>query len=134
MNTIPQELNWVERRGACTASKVFEQLIKGIENDVATINKMRGLNEQRFTAELLSDGSTLVVGQINIEQRRRVKVGISQSKIVALEEGISRKTVTASIGLNNEGRCILKLEDEAKTELEQWQFRKIVLEGLLFGD
>jgi hypothetical protein len=36
------------------------------------------------------------------------------------------------VGLNEEGRCILRMEDE--TKLEQWQFRKKALEGLFFGD
>jgi len=37
----------------------------------------------------------------------------------------------ATVGLNDEGRCILRLED--MTELEQWQFRKRALESLFFG-
>ncbi len=39
--------------------------------------------------------------------------------------------IVASPTLNNGGRCVLKVDG---VELEQWQFRKMVLETYLFGE
>jgi hypothetical protein len=46
--------------------------------------------------------------------------------VCAGNEIILRATIT----LNNEGRCMLKVDDE---ELEQWQVRRMALEDLFFG-
>jgi hypothetical protein len=56
---------------------------------------------------------------------------VDQNRIVVKEEW-RKKTWSVAIGLNNEGRCTLRLDDG--TELEQWQFRKMALSGLFFGD
>ena len=63
--------------------------------------------------------------------RATVIVGIQNDRLTVFQDW-DKKSWSASVGLNREGRCILKLEDG--TELEQWQFRKKALEGLFFGD
>jgi hypothetical protein len=137
VNTIPQELNWVEKRAACSAGQVLNELRRGIDNDVAIINAIRNLpQDQRFTAEMLTDRSTLVVGQLGNTPRPRVKIGLADSNTIAYHSDISTSQASATVGLNNEGRCILKLKLEDGTdgaELEQWQFRKMALESLFFG-
>ena len=130
MSMIPQELNWVEKRAACTIARVFNELCDGIMSDVAAINKALGPNSL-FSADMHSDGSTIFVGQPGRIPRRRVNVGTGHDHIVVVQEW-NREQWSASIGLNNEGRCILRLDDG--TELEQWQFRKKALEDLFFGD
>jgi hypothetical protein len=131
MNNIPQELDWVTARAACTIGKVFNQICDEIGNDVAKVNSVNQLSgNSQFRADMHSDGSTIFVGQPNLIPRARVIVGVSDKRIVVTEEW-STKTWDATIGLNDEGRCILKLEDG--TELEKWQFRKKALEGLFFG-
>lgn len=132
MSTVPQELNWVEKRAACTMAKVFNQLCDGLANDVAVVNTVRQLPQgSQFMSELASDGSTIVIGQPNIIPRRRVIIGAVNTCIIVNQEW-KREQWKATIGLNNEGRCILKLEDG--TELEHWQFRKKALESLFFSD
>lgn len=132
MSTIPQELNWVGKRAACTIAKVFNQLCDGITNDVAVVNAARGLaGDSQFSATMHSDGSTIFVGQPNRIPRRRIIVGAGDGRIV-VEQDWNRQRWSASIGLNNEGRCTLRLDDGA--ELEQWQFRKKALESLFFDD
>lgn len=132
MSTIPPELNWVEKRDACSVQQVFNELVRGIDNDVAVVNQLKKIPGQtRFVAEILSDNSTVVVGQINIPARVRVKIGIVGDRIETSGE-VGTVVLSARVTLNNAGRCMLVLDDD--TELEQWQFRKMALEGLFFGD
>jgi len=132
MSTIPPELNWVEKRAACSVEQMFSELLRGIENDVATFNEIMKIPDQvRFKAETLSAGTTVVVGQVNIPGRTRIKIGIVENRIETSGDG-GRAIISARVALNNEGRCILLLKDG--TELEQWQFRKMALEWAFFDD
>ena len=131
MSTIPQELNWVEKRAACTLASIFNQLCEGIKEDVQAINLVRRVTEDNhFQADMHSSGTTIIVGQPNIVPRKTVYVGIADGRISVYQEWDKRRW-TVSIGLNDQGRCTLRLDDV--TELEQWQFRKKALEGLFFG-
>ncbi len=133
MSTVPQELNWVEKRAACTVATVFNQLCDAITDDVATFNLVSRLTENdHFQAAMHSSGTMIIVGQPNKVPRLRVLVGILDEKQIAVNQEWNGEKWNATIGLNNEGRCTLRLEDG--TELEQWQFRKMALEGLFFGD
>jgi hypothetical protein len=132
MNTVPQELDWVDKRAACTVEAVFNQLCDKIVEDVEAINAAHKLPDlDSFLASPHSDGTTMFVGQPNRTPRKRLAIGIVGKRFQVKQEW-DGKTWEASIGLNNEGRCILRLDDG--TELEQWQFRKKALEGLFFGD
>ena len=62
---------------------------------------------------------------------RRVIITVSEDSI-DIDDEINRVEWSVTVGLNDEGRCILKLKDG--TELEQWQFRKKALESLFFGE
>ncbi len=129
MSIVPPELNWVEKRAACSVQQVFSELVLGIDNDVAAFNLIP--NQTTVAAEMLSDNSTVVVAQINVPSRVRVKIGMVGDRIETSGE-VGRERLSARVILNNVGRCMLVLDDG--TELEQWQFRKMALEGLFFGD
>jgi hypothetical protein len=130
MSPIPPELDWVEKRAACNAGQVFDELCVGIRKDVEAINQTRGLKKPaHFAANLLSDQSTIVVGQPNRSPRVIVKIGIVGDSI-AVSDGSQRLEWSAAVTLNDEGRCVLKLEDGVI--LEQWQFRKRALDHLFF--
>jgi hypothetical protein len=134
MNTVPQELNWVEKRAACTIAQVFNQLCDGITNDVAAYNSIRQLSEgSKFRADMHSSGRTIFVAQPNQIPRARVAIGIVEDRIAVHEEWNGKKW-SVTIGLNDEGRCTLriKFDDEKEAGLEQWQFRKKALESLFF--
>jgi hypothetical protein len=132
MSTIPHELNWVEKRAACSAGQMFNELLRGINDDIAVFNSVQKLPENnRFGADMTSDGATVVVGQYGTVPRARVAIGIVGQRIEVRDDA-KQSRWSAEVKLNGEGRCILKLEDG--TELEQWQFRKKSLEGLFFGD
>ena len=132
MSTVPQELNWVEKRASCTIDRVFNQLCDGIKDDVNTVNSVLQLRDyDKFQANMHSSGTTIIIGQPERVPRKRMYVGIVGERIQVSQEWDGNKW-DVSIGLNNEGRCILRLDES--TELEQWQFRKKALEGLFFGD
>jgi hypothetical protein len=131
-NNIPRELTWVERRAACTAAQIFNELCSGIENDVNVINAARKLSdENRFSADMMQTGTAIAIGQSRIVPRKRVIVALSGQEIEVHDEATPLEW-SATVALNDEGRCILKLEDGS--EIEQWQFRKKALETLFFGN
>lgn len=132
MSTVPHELNWVEKRAACTVATVFNQLCDGIKTDVEAINAALHLTEENlFQAAMHSDGTTIIVGQLNVIPRKRLYVGTNEGRIQVFQEWDKTKW-SATIGLNDEGRCTLRLD--SVQELEQWQFRKKALGGLFFGE
>jgi hypothetical protein len=136
MSAVPPDLKWVEIRAACTVANVFNQLCDGVKDDVFAINTTRGFaGENVFKADLHSSGTTIFVGQPNRLPRRRVAIGVVGDRIEVEQEWEGGLHLSASIGLNNEGRCVLKMKEaEKEIELEQWQFRKMALENLFFGD
>jgi hypothetical protein len=111
---------------------VFHELRLGIDNDISTINATKQPSEDnRFSVEPLQSGMGVVIGQPRRVPNRRVLVAVSDHDIEVHDE-VKGVKWSATVGLNYEGRCILRLGDG--TELEQWQFRKKALEGMLFGD
>lgn len=129
MNTIPHELNWVEKRAACNIAEVFHQLCIEIGNDIIAINGIK-YKERYFKQEFLRDG-TVVIGQPNRIPRVTVSIGIADQQIMVQDQATPDKWAVR-VGLNSEGRCVLKVEDGS--ELEMWQFRKKALENLFFDD
>jgi hypothetical protein len=129
MSTVPQELNWVEKRAACNLAEVFHQLCMEIRNDIIAINSIK-IKELYFKLETLRDG-TIVIGQPNRAQMLTVSFSVVDQQIKVLDQATPSQW-SVRIGLNNEGRCVLKLEDGS--EMETWQFRKKALENLFFVD
>jgi hypothetical protein len=130
MSTIPQEFNWVEKRADCTSHSIFLQLVAGVAEDVKTRNTAG--SDANFASDLTSDKRALVIGQIGVWARKeKVRIFPLEGKIEVRDE-VKNASFSAEVFLNNEGRCKLKLEDG--TELEQWQFRRMALEGIFFGD
>lgn len=132
MSTVPQELNWVEKRAACSTAQAFNQLRSSIKNDVALLNSINKLpSDQQFVVETGSNGYALCVAHLGPTVGRTVDIDLVENRIV-VRHGGKPPDWWVEAKLNSEGRCILRLENE--TELEQWQFRKKALEGLFFGD
>jgi hypothetical protein len=130
MINVPHDLDWVARRAACNVGQVFDELCVGIRKDIDAINQARGLKEPaHFAANLLSDNSTIVVGQPNRTPRVVVKIGIAEESI-GVSDASQGLEWSVTVALNDEGRCVLKCEDGVL--LEQWQFRKKALDHLFF--
>ncbi len=126
---IPIRLDWVNMRANCSIARVFNEICDGIRDDVQAVNSARGLQNNPFRDELHSSGTTIYVGQANIP-RKVVAIGVVEDQIMARQEWNGGETFNVTVGLNDEGRCVLRLDDS--TELEQWQIRKRALESLFF--
>jgi hypothetical protein len=128
---IPPELNWVEKRAACSALKVFAELQNEIDEDVAAINAAKNLPlERQFKADMISGGTTVIVAQLDeYAPLQRVKIGVSDKWIYGEDQAV-RKSWKASVGLNLAGSCVLYLDGEHP--IERWQFRKMVLQQIFF--
>jgi len=132
VDNIPLELDWVAKRAACTVAQVFNELRTGIENDIATVNATRQLSaEDSFSADLLQNGMGVAIGRPRRVPNKRVLVAISGDSLAVRDEATPAEW-SASVALNDQGRCILRLEEG--TELEQWQFRMRALQALFFGN
>ena len=131
MGTIPQQLNWVERRAACTVAKVFSELCDAIEDDVFQVNTIMGnKGDDVILAQFHPARTMIYVGSTRMP-RAKAMIGIDQNRISVRQEWSGGEQWSVTVGLNDEGRCTLRLEDGK--ELEQWQFRKRALEGLFFA-
>jgi hypothetical protein len=65
MKVIPQELNWVEKRAACTVATIFNELRLAIESDISAINATRHTSgDNEFSSGLLKNEMGIVVGQL----------------------------------------------------------------------
>lgn len=136
-NRIPVELDWVQARMSCTVAEVFNKLWLAIEIDVATLNAAKKLSEDlQFKVDRHPDGGTICVWQPKKVPSTRVLITAAADKIKVTQES-DTKNWSVTLGLNDEGRCILRLCDEkgepTAFEMEHWQFRKKALESLFFG-
>lgn len=131
LELVPQKLNWVEARAACSVYKIFDDIQNGLDEDITAINKARKLDEDsQFSMSPLSGGTTVVISQSGVYPSERVKIGIFEDYICAEDMKVGRKW-KATVRLNDAGRCVLWLDS---VPIEQWQFRKMVLQRLFFGD
>jgi hypothetical protein len=126
MNGIPRELDWVKERAACSLAKVFSDIHRGVEEDVKSANS------------IFPHGNPLevIVADKNAFTVKRgasitpVVMFILESGCIVVSATLSNEEWRFTVGLNNEGRCQLRWESQ---EFEQWQVRKMALEGLFFN-
>lgn len=126
---IPITLDWVRELSLCSIPQVFKQLYLDVKEDVEAINGAKGLTTHNcFDVVENSTGSVFTVFQRNADAGREVtfKRGDDEMRV----DRKNGPSFTITLTLNNEGRCKLRVDDE---ELEQWQVRKMALEGLFFG-
>jgi len=131
--TTPTNLDWVTERSKCSLFAVFKQLQAEVQEDIQKMQAILGANSNRLSFVRASDRNFSVnrtdkdVFPTPIE--RSVDFALEQSEIIVVNidnEIAARATIT----LNDEGRCMLKVNDR---ELEHWQFRRMALERIFFG-
>jgi len=123
---VPEELNWVKARAACSLETVFASLHDGMQKDLAEANSLQAVGTGKFRIIPMDDGRAFTVRRgENIKPF--VKVLLEDESIVVLTA--QGKETTFKVGLNDEGRCQLRSEGRG---FEQWQVRKLALEDLLF--
>jgi hypothetical protein len=128
MNGIPRELDWVRERAACSLAKVFSNLHRGVEEDVKVANSVCPTSPRRTLFEVHTDKNDAFTVQ-RAESIRPVVVFMLQSECILVSVGPGNEEWRFTVGLNNEGRCLLRFDGK---EFEHWQVRKMALEGLFF--
>jgi hypothetical protein len=120
--------NWIKARADCSLAQVFKQLELGARNDVDTANAQRMAEDRHKFSISASAGRFSVTRESSRALPLSVDFSLEGNEIVvcAGNEIILKATIT----LNNEGRCMLKVGDE---ELEQWHVRRMALENFFFG-
>lgn len=121
--------NWIKARAECSLTQVLRQLELGARNDVDTANAQR-MAEDRHKFSISASAGRFSVTR---ESSRALPLSVDFSSegdeiVVCAGNEIILK---ATIALNYEGRCILRVDNE---ELEQWQVRRMALEDLFFGE
>jgi hypothetical protein len=128
---IPDKFEWVKARSECLLPTVFKELEQGVREDVdAAQSLVPPRSELKFS---FAKAATRSFSAVRVDDPMR---GISRSvdflcakdKIEAYDN--SQLLYSASLTLNNEGKCRLLVEHK---ELTQWQFRRMALEKLFFG-
>ncbi len=126
------EFDWVSARSACSAAKVFHEIREGVESDVTKRNQQRRNEEGNYQFSCTAKGNYLIVslgGQGVILNKRR-KFILDADGVVNVEDDEGNVMLAAELTLNDNGDCRLKVNGQEK---EFWQFRRMALEGLLFG-
>lgn len=121
-------LNWIKARADCSVAQVFKQLELGARNDVEEANEQRKPGDHHVFSVSAEPGRFSVVRASRSARPVSVDFSLEGEEIVA-RVGNEIK-LTATITLNNEGRCMLVVDGE---ELEQWNIRRMALEDLFFG-
>lgn len=116
----------VKERAACTLEKVFRQLYDGVEEDVKVANAT-------FQAGTLFQVVAADSKAFTVRRGETIKPVVRfmlEEKRIVTSSDISNEELQFSVGLSDEGRCQLRQNGQ---EFEQWQVRKMALEGLFFG-
>ncbi len=134
-NAAPANLNWVEARGACKLSTVFEQLRADVMSDIeqrhnlrkATVPEVNGAFGYRFEIVRSSNSFTVLLHAGGIH-KKSVTFILADAHIEVQNE--NSKLFDATIGLNDRGECTFRVKEQ---ECYSWQIRKMALEELFFN-
>jgi hypothetical protein len=129
----PSSFDWVTARSECSLFKVFQQMRLDVQADVNKRNGQRTVPyHYEFSIVNPSHGPSsfmVVVSGSGVPQKivefRLIKTGIAIHK-----DGSTGAAFEASITLNDDGECRLKVDGR---EYEFWQVRRKALEELLFN-
>jgi hypothetical protein len=131
MTSIPQKLDWVQARAACTVGQIFVELRLAIDEDIKAANAARKPPPgTEFAASPSSDGHVTAV--YRSDNTGKLVKFLRGDDEIRVENELTNESFTARLTLNDEGRCKLKIDGE-DAQYEQWQIRKRALEGLFFS-
>ena len=124
MNGIPRELDWVKERAACSLKRVFSDLFLSVQGDVKAANLVG-----KCSFEVVPESNETFTVRRS-ESIKSVVIFMLQEDRIVINSGSSSEEWNFTVGLNGEGRCQLRQNGQ---EFEQWQVRKMAMEGLFFG-
>jgi len=127
VNDVPQELDWVKKRAACSLKQVFCELHRGVVEDVKDANESLQ-PKMPFDVVVSKLGEDFTVQRA--ESLRPTTSFVLLGQHIVISSSASKEQWKFTVGLNNDGRCQLRWDGQ---EYEQWQVRKMALESLFFG-
>jgi hypothetical protein len=120
------DFSWVDAVEACSYAKVFVELRAGVEEDVTVRNRQLGQNSFGVTAP---KPESFTVYRDNPTSPNAVRFDCAKGAIRAVALG-GGPDIIVRLKVNMSGHCRLVIK---KQEYEQWEFRKMALEGLFFA-
>ncbi len=139
---IPDELDWVTERAKCSAGTVLKQLESQVKVDVEQRNNLRTPSEVRQAISFEFGGggqSPFYVRALRHLERDPTPEQLGFASFDKLPGGIKvahwigkeeKDPIVGMLTLGNDGKCRLRVKDLGEYKL--WQFRKFVLEPILF--
>jgi len=133
MSEIPEELDWVAERDKCVAFHAFKQLQSDIEKDIVIRNKfVTDAQNQNHVAFVLKpdeqDKDIFRVHRNGAGIHSVVLFKLDGERIV-VQDDKNQTLATATLTIDDGGKCSLRV---GGYQLTRWQFRRRVLEGLLY--
>jgi hypothetical protein len=127
-DNVPQELDWVDARAACSIGVMFKTLELGVHQDVERRVALLKPEEQKMFRVISKARRFSVVCESNEYETRSVDFSCTDREIAVSSGGETK--FTATISLTNSGQCKFVVNEQ---EVEQWQLRRMALEDLFFG-
>jgi hypothetical protein len=126
--TVPQNLDWVNARAACSLIHAFKQLEIDVEEDVKAANSVQRLS---FEAEfkMIRNGAGNLFGVISGSSTKPAVRFLLTPNAINVSDGAGGHEFILGLTLNNEGRCNFLCDGK---ELEPWQVRRMALERIFF--
>lgn len=131
-----QEFDWVKKRHACSLGDVFERLRLEVQSDVNIRNELRDTTEPEghryygFGFKSSSRSFTAFAqGTPEVTKLHKSVLFTLEADHIAVTQDAAPHPLIVRIGLNDEARCVFKVEEK---EYESWQLRKLVLDDLFF--
>jgi hypothetical protein len=130
---MSDDFDWIKARLACSPQMIFKELEYGVGRDVDTIKAQRPERAEEFQVLPAADGKMQfsIIRHHPKGRSETVEFSLVGEKIAVKNPLTGAVSFTASLTLNNDGECRLKVNNE---ELEQWQVRRKALEDLLFSE
>lgn len=129
MISLPADFHWVVARSKCSIATVFRELELGATDDA---KKAQSVLSQggwpTFEVTKIIGNSFDVVRTHNPVFSKHVQFSCVENEI-QVRDNDDKLFMRATLTLTNDGECKLKVGDQ---ELDQWQFRRMALEGLFF--
>jgi hypothetical protein len=125
--------NWVYARAKCSLAQAFEQLRLEVQDDTEKRQELRG--QDHFSGKgydhgfhCSNIGTKFSVSLSYANTKCSVTFALGKDAIEILDD-TDRMLFRVTVTLNNEGRCIAKVNGQ---EMEFWQVRQKALESLFF--
>ncbi|HEY2461596.1 MAG TPA: hypothetical protein VGI16_12350 [Candidatus Acidoferrum sp.] len=125
MKEIPEELNWIKARSACSLAYMYEKLRLQILEDIDLQNKLPG--HARF--DMKTGNADFSVMTYSVEGIKSMQFSLVMPHTIRVNNGDGALKFEATLTLNDAGECKLRIDGK---ELELWQIRRRALEDLFF--